>query len=145
MNKLELSAIMQIVNKLGWNDMPAFVAIDAIQKMVNNDIAVGADCCGVIEDPEDSLLSISSWDAYKIWMTLFISDYQTLNDIVLEHWVAINKCKIEAHMKKGHSFEESCNMPDIPSIEEERKHYQEYLDEMQEAYDETICSLKYSF
>jgi hypothetical protein len=143
MNKQELRAITLIVKKLGWNDMPATVAIPAIQRMINNDIAVGADCCGVIDDPEDSLLSISLWDADKIWMTLFVNDYQTLNDESLEHWALTYRSQIEAWMKLGHSFEEACNEWDIPSKEWEWGHYQDFLLEQQIAYEETIASLKY--
>ncbi len=145
MNKAELRAITLIVKKLGWNDMPATVALEAIQKMINNDIAVGADCCGIVEDSEDSLLSIATWDANKIWMTLFISDYQTLNDESLKHWALTYRPQIEAWMKLGYSFEDACQAWDIPSKEWEWKHYQDYLAEMQEAYDETIYSLKYNF
>jgi len=145
MNKQELRAITLIVKKLGWNDMPATTALEAIQRMVNNDIAVGADCCGIVDDPEDSLLSIALWDADKIWMRLFVSDYQTLNDEVLEHWALTYRTKIESWMRLGHSFEDACNMYDIPSKEWEWEHYQDYLAEMQEAYEETIYSLKYSF
>ena len=130
MNKRELSAIMQIVKKLGWNDMPATVALEAIQRMINNDIA-------------DSLLSIALWDADKIWMTLFVNDYQTLNDESLEHWAITYRNQIEAWMKLGYAFEDACNMYDIPSKEWEWEHYQDYLAEMQEAYDDTIYSLKY--
>lgn len=145
MNKLELSAIMQIVNKLGWNDMPASVALEAIQKMVNNDIAVGADCCGVIDDHEDALLSIATFRARNIWMRLFISDYETLHDDALEHWAITFRDKIETYMKLGNSFENSCRIAHIPSKEEAWRHYQESLAEMQESYYETIYSLKYSF
>ena len=31
MKRTQLSAIMQIVKKLEWNDMPLFVALDAIR------------------------------------------------------------------------------------------------------------------
>jgi hypothetical protein len=143
MNKQELRAITLIVKKLGWNDMPATVAIPAIQRMINNDIAVGADCCGVVEDREDSLLSIALWDADKIWMTLFVNDYQTLNDESLEHWAITYRNQIEAWMKLGYAFKDAFNMYDIPSKEWEWEHYQDYLAEMQEAYDDTIYSLKY--
>ena len=145
MNKQEFSAIMLIVKKLGWNDMPANVALEAIQRMTNNDIAVGADCCGVIDDSEDSLLSIAAADDDIIWIRLFVSDYQTLNDEVLKHWALTYRPQIENWMRSGFSFEDACNGWDIPSKEWEWEHYQDYLDEMQEAYDETIYSLKYNF
>ena len=145
MNKAELRAITLIVKKLGWNDMPATVALEAIQRMINNDIAVVADCCGVDEDPELSLLNIATWDADKIWMSLVICDYQTLHDESLRHWAMTYKLQIEAWMRSGHSFEKACNEWDIPSKEWEWEHYQECLNEMQEAYMETIYSLRYAF
>ena len=145
MNRQELRAIALIVKKLGWNDMPATIALEAIQRMVNNDMAVGADCCGVIDDPEDSLLSIALWDVDKIWMSLFISDYESLHDEALRHWALTYRKDIENNMKQGILFVDACEEYPIPSKEWEWEHYQNYLDEMREAYDETIYSLKYSF
>ena len=117
MNKQEFSAIMLIVKKLGWNDMPATVALEAIQRMINNDIAVGADCCGVEDNPEDSLLSISTLDADRIWLSLFISDYQTLNDYDLQTWAMALRYEIESWMRMGYSFDDACAEWDIPSVE----------------------------
>lgn len=146
MNKQELSAIMLIVKKLGWNDMPATVALEAIQKMINNDIAISLDCCGFQDEPEDALLSIATQrPVNNIWLRLFIDSYETLHDECLKHWALTYRPQIEAWMRLGHSFEDACQEWDIPSKEWEWEHYQDYLAEMQEAYDETIYSLKYSF
>lgn len=146
MNKQELRAVTLIVKKLGWNDMPVTVAISAIQEMINNDIAISLDCCGFEDDPEDALLSIATQRPVdNIWLRLFISDYYSLHDEALKHWALTYRPQIEAWMKLGHSFEEACKAWDIPSKEWEWEHYQDYLAEMQEAYDETIMSLKYSF
>jgi hypothetical protein len=145
MNKQEFSAIMLIVKKLGWNDMPATVALEAIQRMINNEIAVLLDCCGTQESEEETLQIIASWEDEQIWLSLFGNDYQTRNDESLEHWALTYRPQIEAWMRLGHSFEEACNEWDIPSKEWEWEQYQSYLAEMQEAYDETIYSLKYSF
>lgn len=138
MNKTELSAIMLIVKKLSWNDMPARVAIPAIQRMVNNDIAVSLDCCGFQDEPEDALLSIATMrPVNSIWMRLFIHDYQSLHDEPLKHWALSNRTLIEEWMKAGVSFEDAC--ASLPSKEWEWEQYQNYLNEMPEA------SLKYSF
>ena len=146
MNKAELRAITLIVKKLGWNDMPATVALEAIQRMVNNDIAVTLDCCGWKDDPEDALLSIGTQRTVdNIWLRLFINDYETHHDESLRHWALTYRPQIEAWMRLGHSFEEACAEWDIPSKEWEWEHYQDYLAEIQEAYDDTIYSLKYSF
>lgn len=145
MNKQELRAITLIVKKLGWNDMPATVAIPAIQRMVNNEIAVTLDCCGTHESEEETLLTIASWNTEQIWVSLFINDYQSMHDESLHHWASTYRSQIEAWMRLGHSFEEACGEYDIPSKEWEWNMYQNHLAEMQEAYDETIWSLKYSF
>jgi hypothetical protein len=146
MNKAELRAIALIVKKLGWNDMPAAVALEAIQRMVNNDIAISLDCCGFQDDPEDALLSIATQRTTdNIWLRLFIDSYDTHHDESLKHWALTYRPQIEAWMKLGFSFEESCNMWDIPSKEWEWEHYQNSLLEQQIAYDETIVSLKYSY
>ena len=144
MNKQEFSAIMLIVKKLGWNDMPAAITIEAIKKMVVNDISLGQDCCGITETIEDTLLTVATWDADKIWMTLFISDYQTLHDESLNHWALAYRKEIESHMREGMSFENACLDWNIPSKEWEWEQYQNYLNDMQAEYDETIVSLKYS-
>ena len=143
MNKAELRAITLIVKKLGWNDMPATVAISAIQRMINNDIAISLDCCGFEDDPEDALLSIATRKADNIWLRLFIDSYDTHHDESLKHWALTYRPQIEAWMKLGHSFEDACNEWDIPSKEWEWEQYQDYLAEMQESYDDTIYSLKY--
>ena len=145
MNNKQLSAIMLIVKKLGWNDMPATTALEAIQRMINNDIAISLDCCGFEDDPEDALLSISTRKADNIWLRLFINSYETHHDDSLKHWALTYRSQIEAWMRLGHSFEDACNEWDIPSKEWEWEHYQDYLAEMQEAYDDTIYSLKYCF
>lgn len=145
MNKAELRAITLIVKKLGWNDMPATVALEAIQRMINNDIAISLDCCGFEDDPEDALLSIATRRADNIWLRLFIDSYETHQDESLHHWALTYRSQIEAWMRLGHSFEDACNEWDIPSKEWEWEHYQDYLAEMQEAYDDTIYSLKYCF
>lgn len=145
MNKAELRAIALIVKKLGWNDMPAAVALEAIQRMVNNDIAISLDCCGFQDDPEDALLSIATRKADNIWLRLFIDSYETHHDEVLKHWALAYRSQIEDWMKAGWYFEDACNEWDIPSKEWEWEHYQDYLAEMQAEYDETIYSLKHSF
>ena len=117
MNKQELRAVTLIVKKLGWNDMPAAVAIPAIQRMVDNNIAVGADCCDVIDDSEDTLLSIATWDPATIWMGLFISDYQSLHDYDLQTWATALRYEIESWMRMGYSFDEACAEWDIPTAE----------------------------
>lgn len=146
MNKTELRAITLIVKKLGWNDMPATVAISAIQKMINNDIAISLDCCGFEDEPEDALLSIATQRPVdNIWLRLFIDSYETLHDECLKHWALTYRPVIEKHMREGMSFEEASQAWDIPSKEWEWEMYQNFILEQQIAYDETIVSLKYSF
>ena len=145
MNKRQFSAIMLIVQKLRWNDMPASVILPTIQKMINNEIAVTLDCCGTHESEEEALLTVASWNTEQIWVSLFINDYQSMHDESLHHWASTYRHQIEAWMRLGHSFEEACQEWDISSKEWEWEHYQDYLAEMQEAYDETLWSLRFSF
>lgn len=145
MNKRQFSAIMLIVQKLRWNDMPASVIIPTIQRMINNEIAVTLNCCGTHESEEEALLTVASWNTEQIWVSLFINDYQSMHDESLHHWASTYRPQIEAWMRLGHSFEDACQAWDIPSKEWEWEHYQDYLAEMQEAYDETLWSLRFSF
>lgn len=67
MNKQELQAICLIVNKLGWNDMPAERAINTINKMIkyeqNEELVLYGECL----DDYTILLSIAAWDEEKLF------------------------------------------------------------------------------
>jgi predicted helicase len=108
MNRTQLSAIMQIVNKLGWNDMPAHIALDAVQIMVNNYISGLADCTedSICEDTALDLIS-NHLEVNNIWLTLFIHDYDTLNDTKMQSYALLLRADIEESMRNGETFTEA--------------------------------------
>lgn len=78
MNKQELQAICLIVNKLGWNDMPAVECLKQIKQMVKNQQSLELDTIGECDDEEETLLSIAIWNADKIASTVFVDSYQAM-------------------------------------------------------------------
>lgn len=78
MNRVELQALMKIVKKLDWNDMPVCECVERVTQMVKNQQALVLDCVGECDDFEKTLLSIALWDKDKILSTQFISDYWSL-------------------------------------------------------------------
>lgn len=108
MNKTQLSAIMQIVKKLEWNDMPTHIALDAIQIMVNNYISGFADCTedSICEDTALDLIS-NHLTVDNIWLTLFIHDYDTLNDTKMQSYALLLRADIEEFMRNGETFTEA--------------------------------------
>ena len=108
MNRTQLSAIMQIVKKLEWNDMPTHIALNAVQIMVNNYISGLADCTedSICEDTALDLIS-NHLEVDNIWLTLFIHDYDTLNDIEMHKYALLLRWEIEEYMRKGETFTEA--------------------------------------
>ena len=113
MNSTQLSAIMQIVEKLEWNDMPALIALDAVQIMVNNYISGVADCTEDSISEDTALYLINYLDANDIWLTLFIYDYDTLNDTKMQSYALLLRADIEESMRNGETFTEARREWDI--------------------------------
>lgn len=113
MNSTQLSAIMQIVEKLEWNDMPALIALDAVQIMVNNYISGVADCTEDSISEDTALDLINYLDANDIWLTLFIYDYDTLNNEEMHQQAASLRWEIEECMRNGETFTEARREWDI--------------------------------
>lgn len=108
MNRTQLSAIMQIVKKLEWNDMPAHIALDAVQIMVNNYISRLADCTEDIISEDTALDLISNHlEVDNIWLTLFIHDYDTLSDTKMQSYALLLRADIEESMRNGETFTEA--------------------------------------
>ena len=107
MNKTSLSAIMQIVKKLEWNDMPAHIALDAVQIIVNNYISGLADCTEDIIDENHALKLLNYLDVDNLWLTLFIHDYDTLNDTEMHNHALMLRAEIEDSMGHGDTFTEA--------------------------------------
>ena len=78
MNKQEFSAIMLIVKKLDWNDMPVTEACERIKQMIENQQSLELDTVGECDDEEETLLSIATWDADRIESTMFVDSYQSM-------------------------------------------------------------------
>lgn len=114
MNRAQLSAIMQIVKKLGWNDMPATTALDAIKTITNNYISGLADCTEEVISIDSALDLISNYlEADDIYLCLFIYDYHTLNDESMHKYALSLRHEIEASMKNGELFDEARREWDI--------------------------------
>jgi hypothetical protein len=80
MNRAELQALMEIVKKLDWNDMPVCECVERVTQMVKNQQALVLDCVGECDDFEETLLSMAIWDKNKILSTQFVNDYWSLVD-----------------------------------------------------------------
>lgn len=108
MNGTPLFAIMQIVKKLEWNDMPSHIALDAVQIMVNNYISCLADCTedSICEDTALDLIS-NYLKVDDIWLNLFIHDYGTLNDTKMKSYALLLRADIEESMRNGETFTEA--------------------------------------
>jgi len=110
-----MTKMMQIVNKMGWNDMPADVALDAVQRMINNRHNVIADCCDeslgndtIMEDMLSNELSPNT-----LWLDLFICDYQTLQDKDMQMYALCLRDNIVSLMELGIPFDEAKKRWDI--------------------------------
>jgi hypothetical protein len=77
MNKNEFKAISMIAKKMNWQNKPVECVIETVNQMVRNDQALGLDCYGECDDYEETLLSIATWDIYKIVSCLYTWDYTT--------------------------------------------------------------------
>lgn len=104
-----MTKMMQIVNKLGWNDMPTDVALDAVQRMIDNRHNAIADCCDeslcddtIIEDMLSDEVS-----PHNLWLDLFICDYQTLCDKDMQMYAISLRDNIVSLMMMGIPFDEA--------------------------------------
>ena len=76
-NKAELAAMQMIASKMNWHK-PVDETVETITKMVKNQQAMELDCVGECDDFEETLLSLSLWDADTILSTLYVNDYHSL-------------------------------------------------------------------
>lgn len=110
------SAIMQIVNKLHWNDMPVVVALDAVEQIIENYISGYNDCMeGEDSICEDSALDLVSkyLDEDNLWLSLFIYDYDTLIDTEMQGYALALRGDIESFMRGGDFFSQARREFDI--------------------------------
>jgi hypothetical protein len=110
-----MTKMMQIVNKLGWNDMPADVALGAVQRMINNRHNVIADCCdeSLCSDTimEDMLSDEVTADS--LWLDLFIDSYEELCNKTMQDYAASLKWEITSLMMSGVCFDDARKEWDI--------------------------------
>ena len=136
-NKAELKAMQIIASKLNWNK-PAYETVETITKMVHNQQAMELDCVGECDDFEETLLSLSLWDADKIGSTLFINDYHSLVNykfnLFLED-MGITDEDYKAMLNYYVNIE--------PEVFAEEADYEEYLVSQTEEYWDTIYSCMY--
>ena len=136
-NKAELKAMQIIASKLNWNK-PVYETVETITKMVHNQQAMELDCVGERDDFEETLLSLSLWDADKIGSTLFINDYHSLVNykfnLFLED-MGITDEDYKAMLNYYVNIE--------PEVFAEEADYEEYLVSQTEEYWDTIYSCMY--
>ena len=136
-NKAELKAMQIIASKLNWNK-PVYETVETITKMVHNQQAMELDCVGECDDFEETLLSLSLWDADKIGSTLFINDYHSLVNykfnLFLED-MGITDEDYKAMLNYYVNIE--------PEVFAEEADYEEYLVSQTEEYWDTIYSCMY--
>ena len=115
MNQFNFTAIMQVVNKLGWNDMPADVCLDAIWQIVCNRHNVIADCCDESLCTDTILEDMSSDEMTSniLWLDLFVNDYQTLSNLDMQHKAESLRWEIERDMRSGMKFSDARREWDI--------------------------------
>ena len=108
-----------IIAFMGWEDMPASISGSLVSRIIRNNMATMADCCG--EKPDYSKELSCLYDMIvngdvthrDIWTRLFIEDYYTLNDIEMQELAYDLRGEIEYCLKHGYTFEEARKEWDI--------------------------------
>ena len=110
-----MTKMMQIVNKLGWNDMPTDIALDAVQRMINNRHNAIADCCDeslsnatIMEDMLSDEITPN-----QLWLDLFIDGYDALCDKYMQLQAESLRDDIEELMRNGIPFDDARTEYDI--------------------------------
>jgi len=110
-----MTKMMQIVNKLGWNDMPADVALDAVQRMINNRHNVIADCCDVsycTDTIMEDMLS-NQITTENLWLDLFVDSYEELCNKTMQDYAMALRDEITSLMMSGIPFSDARKEWDI--------------------------------
>lgn len=135
-NKAELKAMQIIASKLNWNK-PVYETVETITKMVHNQQAMELDCVGECDDFEETLLSLSLWDADKIASTMYVNDYESLVMWGVECFKEDMGLDSEALTALWNW--EACKMNFLaPEYEAEDIAYEEYLNDYYSDYDAEI-------
>ena len=117
-----IEPVQTIVSFMGWNNMPAAVALDAVRTIIRNTICRVMDCCG---EPDREtlfqeelcclrdLIDNGHTDQETVWAGLFTEDYETLNDVEMQKLAISLRWEIEDLMMHGVFFKDARREYDI--------------------------------
>lgn len=114
-----IKSIQTIVDFMGWNRMPVNVALDAVNTIVRNNLSTMADCIGEHNSPEDELetlkdmIEMNLCTQDSIWLSLFVDDYLTTNDVEMHKQALALRGEIEQEMFAGTLFKDARREWDI--------------------------------
>jgi hypothetical protein len=117
MNSVEL--IQTVIEFMGWSNMPANVALDAIKTIVRNIICITNDCTGDTPDFEEELKCLSDmvrlhdYTKRDVYIKLFVEDYETLHDIHMQDLAWALRGEIIDLMNHGVLFKDARREYDI--------------------------------
>lgn len=120
MKKTEIITMIQTIQKfMGWENMPANVANDAVRQVVRNNAYNWAESqeeqyseYAVLEMLYD-MIQNSMIEQKDIWIQLFVEDSQTATDIEMHKQATLLRAEIEYFMRKGVAFSEARREWDI--------------------------------
>lgn len=98
-----MNGIKELVNKMGWNDMPATIAEDAARCILHNRRAVIADNCDEFHALDVILEDCLSDEvtAQQLWLDLYVDSYEALCDEEGQMLFASLRGEIEDCMRAG--------------------------------------------
>lgn len=103
----EIILMSKLINKMGWQKIPASVALAAIRTAVRNHGACMQDCTGETMTVLQCLQDLNVLSPEGVWLSLYVSDYQTLHDKEGKRAFLYMREEIEREMLKGMSLEEA--------------------------------------
>lgn len=97
---------LELSKHLGWDEMPATVALRALKEIINNHISLVADATGYQETEEQALSCLREIDSDKVFGYLICDEIQML-DSEDEHLFISLRGEIEDCMLSGMSHQEA--------------------------------------
>lgn len=112
MKALNISAfhyMMEVIKKLGWQNMPVDVALDAIDIIVTNEQEDDRLFYGSCADLEHTLIHLTCFNGDVIFRKLFPIRYELTPQEFEEHlkYVDALREEVEAYMMAGYYFHEA--------------------------------------
>lgn len=114
-----IDAIQTVIDFMGWNKMPATVALDAVKTMIRNTICVTNDCTEDTPDFDEELKCLSDmirlhdYTKMDVYLKLFIEDYDTLHDTQMQDLAWSLRGEIIDLMNHGVLFKDARREYDI--------------------------------